>query len=311
MLVLNREAVMALLDPGELMRALEAGFRALSAGQVDAPARSQVRSPAGALLVMPAGLPDLALSVKLVSVFHDNTDRPSHQALVALFDSENGSPLALLDGAAITTARTAACSMIAVRLLARAEAKVAAVIGAGAQGLAHAKMLAGLGRFEAILVSDVDEGRAAALRGLEGPIRWCGSIRAAVSAAEVICLCTAARRPVLEESWLKEGVQIGSVGYNPPGSELGAALATSGRLFVESRRAFEAAPSGCVELQGMDAQDGTELGEVLLGLRPGRTGAQERTIYKSMGHAMEDAVAANLVYRLARERGMGREYELG
>ncbi len=311
MLVLNREAVMALLDPGELMRALEAGFRALSAGQVDAPARSQVRSRAGALLVMPAGLPDLALSVKLVSVFHHNTDRPSHQALVALFDSENGSPLALLDGAAITTARTAACSMIAVRLLARAEAKVAAVIGAGVQGLAHAKMLAGLSRFEEILVSDVDEGRAAALPDLGETVRFSRSIAEAVREADVICLCTPATRPVLEESWLKSGVHIGSVGYNPPGSELGAALVASGRLFVESRRAYEAAPSGCVELQGMDAQTGTELGELLLGVRPGRTEAQERTIYKSMGHAMEDAVAANLAYRLARERGVGRENELG
>lgn len=305
MLVLNHAEVMALLEPGALIATLEEGFRLLSKGQVEAPARSQVRSPAGALLVMPAGLPGEALSVKLVSVFHDNTDRPSHQALVVLFDAQNGSPLALLDGAAITTSRTAACSMIAVGLLARADAKVAVVIGAGAQGQAHARMLAGLGRFEQILISDVEAGRAAALGGLDGRIQAAGSLEEAVREADVICLCSSATRPVLEESWLKGGVHIGSVGYNPPGSELGGALAASGRLFVESRRAFEAAPVGCVELAGMDPQLGTELGEVLMGVRPGRREAEERTIYKSMGHAMEDAVAANLVYRLACERGMG------
>lgn len=307
MLLINREEILSLLDPGELMTALEDGFRALSAGLLDAPPRSQVRSAQGALLVMPAGLPGSAMAVKLVSVFHHNTDLPSHQAIIALFDEQNGAPLALLDGTSITMLRTAACSMISTRLLARPDAKMAAVIGAGVQGQAHARMLAGLGRFEQIWISDIDERRAAGLLASDRRFQFTPSRQEAVRQADVICLCTSATEPVLQPEWLKPGAHIASVGYNPPGSELGRELAASGRLFVESRRAFEAYPSGCVELQGLDPQSGTELGEVLLGSRPGRQSAEEWTIYKAMGHAMEDAVAANLVYRLAQEREMGNE----
>jgi ornithine cyclodeaminase/alanine dehydrogenase-like protein (mu-crystallin family) len=310
MLLLNRDEIVSLLDPASLIAALEDGFRALSSGLLDVPPRSQVRAPQGALLVMPAALPGGAMSVKLVSVFHHNMALPSHQALITLFDAQDGSPLAVLDGTSVTTLRTAACSMISVRLLARPDASVVAVIGAGVQGQSHAKMLAALGRFEQIWVSDVDEHRAAALPALDERIHSTPSISQAVAEADVVCLCTSAAVPVLQADWLKTGVHIVSVGYNPPGSELGRGLAESGRLFVESRRAFEPLPSGCVELQGQDPQLGAELGEVLLGSRPGRRSPDERTIYKSMGHAMEDAVAANLVYRLALERGMGRTINL-
>ncbi len=310
MLILSRDDILSLLDPAALIAALEDGFRALSSGLLDVPPRSQVRTPQGSLLVMPAALPSKAMSVKLVSVFHHNTGLPSHQALITLFDDQNGSPLALLDGTSITTLRTAACSMISVRLLARPDASVAAVIGAGVQGQSHAKMLAALGRFKQIWISDVDEHRAANLPALDERIHSTPSISQAVAQADVVCLCTSAAAPVLQTAWLKTGVHIASIGYNPPGSELGRDLAESGRLFVESRRAFEPLPSGCAELQGLDAQLGTELGEVLLGSRPGRRSPDERTIYKSMGHAMEDAVAANLVYRLALERGLGRTISL-
>jgi alanine dehydrogenase len=310
MLILNREEIISIINPAELIAALEDGFRALSSRNLDVPSRSQVRTLDGALLVMPASMPGSEMSVKLVSVFHHNTDIPSHQALIALFDSRNGSPLALLDGTSITTLRTAACSMISVRLLARPDSKVAAVIGTGVQGQAHAKMLAGLGRFEKILVSDTIEGRAASLPALDEHIHFTPSISHAIAEADVICLCTSATAPVMQEAWLKTGVHITSVGYNPPGSELGRELAKSGRLFVESRRAFEPMPSGCAELQGLDPQFGAELGEVLLGMRPGRTTSYERTLYKSMGHAMEDSVAANLVYRLAQQRGVGKKIDL-
>jgi alanine dehydrogenase len=310
MLLLNRDEILSLLNPAKLIAALEDGFCALSSGQLDVPSRSQIRTPEGALLVMPASMPRSEMSVKLVSVFHHNTNIPSHQALITLFDAQNGSPLAVLDGTSITTLRTAACSMISVRLLARPDAKVATVIGTGVQGQSHAKMLAGLGCFEKILISGSTERQAATQLALGEHLHFSPSISQAAAEADVICLCTSSAVPVLISSWLKTGVHITSVGYNPPGSELGRELAESGRLFVESRRAFEPMPSGCAELQGLDPQFGTELGEVLLGARPGRLSPDERTIYKSMGHAMEDSVAANLVYRLARQQGVGKEISL-
>jgi ornithine cyclodeaminase/alanine dehydrogenase-like protein (mu-crystallin family) len=110
--------------------------------------------------------------------------------------------------------------------------------------------------------------------------------------------------------WLKEGVHISSVGYRPPGGELPRDVIEKSRLFVESKRAFEPTPVGSAELQGVSADFGAEMGEVLLGQKPGRTSEAEITVYKSMGHAMEDLVAANLVYEKATTRKLGKEIGL-
>ncbi len=97
-----------------------------------------------------------------------------------------------------------------------------------------------------------------------------------------------------------------SVGYAPPGGELDCDVIVQGKLFVETRLAFEPPPAGCSELVGLDPNTGTELGEVLLATRPGRQSDRDITIYKAMGHAMEDMVTANLVYQRARQLGLGQ-----
>jgi ornithine cyclodeaminase/alanine dehydrogenase-like protein (mu-crystallin family) len=136
------------------------------------------------------------------------------------------------------------------------------------------------------------------------------SIQEAVSQADIICLCTSSLEPVIQLEWLKEGVHISSVGYRPPGGELPRDLIESSYIFVESRIAFSDPPVGCSELQGLSPESGTELGEVLLKAKAGRRSEKEATIYKSMGHAMEDLVAANLVYEKAIEQGVGKTVEL-
>jgi ornithine cyclodeaminase/alanine dehydrogenase-like protein (mu-crystallin family) len=110
--------------------------------------------------------------------------------------------------------------------------------------------------------------------------------------------------------WIAPGVHVTSVGYHPPGGELDPALIDRGRLFVESRVAFQPPPVGCDELQGRDPTTGTELGEVILGLLPGRESPDEITIYKSMGHAMEDVVTASLVYQAALVEGAGTPFAM-
>ena len=308
MLILSRKEVEELLDPRDLVPALEEGFKALSAGQLDVPPRNQVGAPKGVLLGMYAFLPGKPFSVKLVSIFHEST--PSHQAIITLFNSETGAAIALMDGEYITAMRTAAASLLSIQHLARKDSKTVAIIGTGVQAESHLKMIGTLVGIEKIWIASRNRSAASALASHASNAHAAGSIHEAVSNADIVCLCTSSPEPVIKKEWLKEGVHITSVGYRPPGGELPRDVIEASNLFVESKRAFEPPPSGSAELQGLPADFGTELGELLLKQKPGRRSETEWTVYKSMGHAMEDLVAASLVYEKAIERGMGMKVEL-
>jgi len=312
MLLLNRAEIESLLDFEALIEQLSSGFTALSSGQVIAPPRVQLQSPPhGFLLAMPAFQPGEPLAVKLVTVFAENERRglPSHQGLICLFDAGTGNPLAVMDGAYLTAVRTAAAAALSVRLLAREDARVLAIIGAGAQGHAHLQLVALARRFDRIRLTSrhlkAAEEMAASVSGESAILDVVSTPQEAVADADVVCLCTSSGTPVIEAEWLSPGTHVTSVGYAPPGSEVPMTLIQRSRLFVETRQAFAPAPAGCVELAGFEPEYGTELGEVLLDLHPGRQTADELTLYKSMGHAMEDLVAASFVYRKAAQEGRG------
>ena len=308
MLILSRKEVEELLDPRKLTLALEEGFKALSAGQLEVPPRNQVSAPKGLLLGMYAFMPGKPFSVKLVSIFHEST--PSHQAVITLFDSETGAPIALMDGEHITAMRTAAASLLSIQHLARKGSKTIAVIGSGVQTDSHLKMIGTLVGIEKVLVASRDHSSASALASRASNALTADSIHQAVSQADIVCLCTSSPEPVIKKEWLKEGVHITSVGYRPPGGELPRDVIEASHLFVESKRAFEPPPAGSAELQGLRSDFGTELGEMLLNQKPGRRTETEMTVYKSMGHAMEDLVAANLVYQKTIEKKLGRQIEM-
>ena len=311
-LILSQDDVKELLDLDELLDALAEGFKSLSAGQVNAPPRNEVTVPAGFLLGMPAHLPGDNIAMKMVAVFHDNhrLGLPGHQALICLFDPDTGSTRAVLDGTYITAIRTAGGAAVSTRLLARPDARTLAIIGAGAQGEAHLRLLSRVRAFQEVRVASLYSADAQRLAALDPRAVAVESFEAAVRGADVVCLCTTAGQPVVARDWLARGAHVTSVGYMPPGGELAREIAEQGHLFVETRLAFEPTPVGCGELAGLDPATGTELGEVLLGRRPGRQSADELTVYKSMGHAMEDMVAANLVYKHARQDGVGQLVKL-
>ena len=306
-LILGRADVEQLLDQGALVDALADAFVAVSAGRTSVPPRTAAFSPAGLLGVMPAWLPG-TLEVKLVNVFPHNHDRglPSHQALIALFDEETGTPLAIMDGTHITAVRTAAATAVATRLLAREDSRVLAILGAGVQGHTHLKLVGGLREWTEIRIASRSSEHAEALAGAHAHARAQSSFQEAVTGADVVCCCTDAEDAVLESDWLAAGVHVNSVGGSPRGQgELPAGLCRSASLFVESRTTFQPPPAGAPELAGFDPQSATELGEALSGSRPGRRSAEETTVYKSVGHAVEDACAAAMVYRRAVEEGAG------
>lgn len=312
-LLLNQTEVQRLLDPDALVDALADGFRAQTEGQVEVPPRTGATVPdAGFLLAMLAYQPGREITVKMVSVFHGNgrLGIPTHQALICLFDPETGTPLALMDGTHITALRTAGAAALSARLLSRPDARVLAIIGAGVQGRAHLTMLPRVRPFAEIRIASRDFAHSEELAATDGRARAVERAEAAVRGADVVCLCTNAGEPVMNWDWLAPGTHVTSVGYAPPGGELDRGVIARGRLFVETRQAFEPPPTGCAELAGVEPSMGTELGEVLLGWREGRQAEDEVTVYKAMGHACEDMAAASLVYQRAQREGVGRTMAL-
>ena len=309
MLVLSRADVRRLLDLDRLLDALERAFVELSAGRASVPSRIAAHTERGLLAAMP-GYADGILETKLVSVFPGNHEvgLPTHQATIALFDDETGKPLALMDGTEITAVRTGASSAVASRALAREDARVLAVLGAGVQARSHIDAMRRVRELAEVRVASRTLEHAQALAEEIGGTPY-ASFEEAVDGADIVCACTDAGEPIVSAAWLAPGMHVTSVGASREGPELDPAVMSSGLLVVESRVAFEPYPAGAHELQGLDPGSAAELGEILAGTGEGRTSAEQITVYKSMGHAVEDAAAAGLVYRRALEGG-GVEVEL-
>lgn len=308
-LMLNDEEVQNLLDSDFLLDALAGGFKSLSEGKVVAPPRNELKmAEAGFVLGMPAWQPHSDAAIKLVSVFHANHQLglPAHQALICLFDEKTGTPISIMDGNSITAARTAGAAALSTQLLARSDASVLAILGAGVQGSAHLQLLSRARDFRDIRIASRSFSHAQQLAATLPQAHAVASFEEAVRGADVICLCTSSSTPIISANWLSPGAHVTSVGYAPPGGELDRGVIAQGKLFVETRLAFESPPVGCSELAGLDPTTGTELGEVLLARRPARQSDQDITVYKAMGHAMEDMVTANLVYQRARQQGVGQ-----
>ena len=313
MLVLARHEVETLLDLDALVDALAEAFVDLSEGRASMPQRVAAFSGHGLLGVMPAYLPSAnVLETKLVTLFERNagTELPTHQAAIAVFDPERGALAALMDGTYITATRTAAGSALSARLLARQDARVLAICGTGVQARTHARAVSRVRAIEEIRVAGRDSSKAAALADEVGG-RAVDSFEEAVRNADIVCATTHSPEPVVRRAWLAPGTHVTSVGVNPDGSELEDAAVADASVFVESRDAVLAPfPAGANDLRGLDPGTLTELGEVLSGVRPGRTNAEQLTVYKSVGVGVMDAAAAALVLQAAAERGAGVEVEL-
>jgi ornithine cyclodeaminase/alanine dehydrogenase-like protein (mu-crystallin family) len=310
MLVLGRADVEELLDLDELVGALAQAHEELSAGAVSMPPRIAAFAEAGLLGAMPAYLPSAGLGCKLVTVFPGNVDRDSHQAAIMLFDPENGSPIALLDGTYITATRTAGAAALAARLLARDDARVLAIVGTGVQARSHVRAFARLREWTEIRLAGRDPAKVEALAAELGIIA-APSFEAAVRGADVVAATTHSAEPLVLAEWVEPGTHVSSVGYNAPGSELDPTLVRDATIVVESRESsFAPPPGGAAELVDIDPSGVAELGEIVAGSRPGRTSLAEITLYKSVGVAAQDLAAAALVLAAARARNVGLEIRL-
>jgi ornithine cyclodeaminase len=296
MLVLTRTEVEELLDLDALPDALAAAHAELSGGQASlVPRMGAFAGKTGILGAMPAYAASSGLGCKLVTLFPGNRDRPTHQALIALFDPETGTPEALMDGTYITAMRTAAAAALATRLLARADARVLAILGTGVQSRSAQEMFPRAHDFAEVRVA----GR--------------GEFEEAVRGADVVHATTASPEPIVRFDWLSPGAHVSSVGSTLEGGfELDPAIVERADIVVVEQRdsAFAPLPAGAPELDPRGREGVVELGEIIAGSAVGRSSPEQITLYKSVGVAVQDLAAAALVLAAARERGAGQEIEL-
>jgi thiomorpholine-carboxylate dehydrogenase len=292
-LFLNEEQVRQHLRMAELIPAMEKALVEFSTGKVTQPVRSVIKvdPPGGFLGLMPALTPD-GLGLKAVTFYPSNAERgiPTHMATIFLVDSETGTPLAIMDGRLITEMRTAAVSAAATKLLAPPDAKILAILGSGVQAHSHVEALRLVRQFEEIRVWSPTREHADQFAKEIGATAT--SAEQAVRGADVVVTATSSKIPVLKGAWLKPGCHVNGIGAcRPDWRELDDEAMNS--VVVVDSREGAMKESGDVILSG--AKIYAELGEALAGKVPSR--ANETTIFKSLGMAVEDIAAAKLVYR--------------
>jgi len=321
-LVLNGADVHRLLTMPECIDEMAGVLAALSRGEAVQPLRTILRpeAAAGLLAVMPAyrGGAGGAFGVKVVGVFAGNlaTGKDAHQGLVALFSAETGEPLALINASAVTAIRTAAVSGVATRALAREDAGDLAIVGASVQARTHLVAMAAVRSIRRCRVVSLRPERA---RGfveemaplVPFPLEAAGTVEEAVRGADLIVTATSAPQPVLRREWLSPGTHLNVVGASlPDRREVDGATIAASRLFVDRREStlreagdyLLAVAEGAIREGHIQA----EVGDVLVGRDPGRTSAEEITLFKSLGLAVEDLAAAAFLHRRAAESGAGQ-----
>ena len=289
----NEEQVRNHLQMTDLIPAMEKALIDFSTGKVTQPVRSVIKvdPPGGFLGLMPALTPN-GLGLKAVTFYPSNAERgiPTHMATIFLVDPETGAPLAIMDGRLITEMRTAAVSAAATKLLARRDAKILAILGSGVQAHSHIEALRVVRKFKEIRVWSPTREHAERFAKEIGATAM--SSEEAVRGADVVVTATNSKTPVLKGVWLKPGCHINAVGACRPDWRELDDEAMANVVFVDSREGAMK-ESGDVILSR--AKIYAELGEALSGKVPSR--ANETTIFKSLGMAVEDIAAALLVYR--------------
>ncbi len=325
-LVLGESEVRDLLPMRECIDLMSTVMKALAENTAVQPLRSSflVEGEAGFLALMPAMLGDpRVVGVKVLSIFPRNEGgpKPTHQGAVLLFDRDDGRPLAFVDAASITEIRTAAVSGVATRVLAREDCSTLAVLGAGPQAHAHAiamHLVRPVSRIHLWSRSGEHARTLGAQLGSElgasVDIRTFDTAEDAVQRADLVCTTTSAREPIVQGSWIEDGTHINAVGAATPGfRELDTALVARCRLFVDRRESTLAEADEYRVPLAEGAIRSThilgELGEVILGRKPGRRDRREVTLFKSVGLAVEDLASAYSVFAHAQARGRGYRIE--
>jgi len=323
-LLLTESDIEAILKIDEVMDAVETAFKEKALGYVQMPPKVYITYEKynGDLRAMPSYLERLEISaVKVVNVHPDNPkkfDLPTVMAVIVLIDPKSGAPLAIMGGKWITAMRTGAAGGIAAKYLAKKDSKVVGLVGAGVQAKTQLIALLRLyGSLEEVRVWDISKNRVESyiseMRSIcEGkttlvPVK---NVKDAVDNADIIVTTTPSRKPLVYDEWVSEGTHITCIGADAPGKEeLDPKILLRAKIYVDDWE--QGLHSGEVNVpfsKGIITKENIfgELGDVIAGLKPGRTSSEEITIFTSTGLAIQDAVTADIAYRKALSRNLGQ-----
>ena len=326
MLILSASDIRNALPMKEAIEAMKQAFAALSAGKADVPLRSRVSvlPYEGLCLFMPAFVNaegSQALAIKAVSVYNRNPQQglPLIHAAVLVFEAHTGEPVALLEGTTLTSIRTGAAGGAAIDLLARPDSRNLAIFGAGVQGRTQLEAACSVRNIKKVRIYDSDSTRAQTmvqdckeLKNIPDDMKIADTPQAAVEEADIICTATTSTKPVFADGDVKPGVHITAVGsYTPEMQEVPGETVKRARVVVDSRSASLIESGDLIQpiKAGLftDEHVYAEIGEIVLGRKTGRQSADEITYFKSVGIAVQDAVAAQLAMENARKWGLGQE----
>ena len=323
-LIINRELCRKLLTLEDCIPVMGEVLAGSARGDVKMLQRSAIFHQNGNLLaLMTASISAMRTAGSKVIIFPgpEAAKNGTSQGIIPLFDTETGSLMAIVDASVITLVRTAAVSAAAAKVLAREDAHTAAVLGCGKQGVAHAEAMTKIRDIDRLLLwnrtTERAETAAASLREkLPGiSIEVCADPKEAVSAADIICTTTSVRGddPILKGEWLKPGAHINAVGtVSPMGREVDTEAVRKSRVFFDWKEAAIAAGDLSIPLKnGEISEDGFagDVGSVIAGDLEGRRSNDDITLFKSVGISAEDIAAALVIYRKAKEQGLGIEVE--
>ncbi len=326
--IISRDEICRVASMAQTIEIVKQAFAQLSGGHAEVPVRTQlgIAPHNGVALFMPAYLSKSdQLGVKVVSVFPQNVEHgvPTINALVVVLDAETGRPSAVMDGTYLTALRTGAASGAATDLLARHDARVVAIFGAGVQGRTQLEAVCEVRAIEKVWVFDIDQAIAGAysdemqMRGGRIPteIFVASSPTEAVRDADIICATTTSRNPVFAAPDVRKGTHINAVGgFTPDTQEIPDEIIRKALLFVDSREACWAEAGDLIipRSKGLisEADIRAELGEVVSGTKQGRPDDQAITLFKSVGNAVQDVAVAAMVLDAVAKLGLGSEFEV-
>lgn len=315
MLVLNGDDIRRLVTIADLIEPIAAAMAGVSRREAQLPLRQAIPlGGADKFGVMPGALGgDGTYGAKLLSLFPRNPDRglSSHSGLMLVFDRATGLPKACLDASVLTALRTAAASAVATRLLARPDARRLAIIGAGEEAEGHLAAMRAVRKLDRVVVWSHNRDKTEAFARRLG-IEAAPTMAAALADADIICTTTSATEPFLAAAMVPAGAHLNAIGGSMPYlRELQPDCVPALGFFTDYRPSLEAQAGEVIEARaaGLVPADwqATEIGEVIAGTRPGRTGDAQRTVYRSLGVASQDLAAADFVAATAMERKHGVE----
>ncbi|MET3525236.1 ornithine cyclodeaminase family protein [Phenylobacterium koreense] len=316
MRVIDREEVARRLTYELCIPIVREAMIAFSTGETRQLLRSIIPLADGRMFgLMPGALGEHApFGAKVISVFPENfaKGRQSHQGLVVLFEPENGAPVCVVHAGEVTAIRTAAASAVATDALARPDARRLALLGYGEQAATHARAISKVRPLEAITVWGRSAERAQAFAAamsaeLGVPVTAAPDAKAAVAEADIVCTVSAAKEPILYGAWLKPGTHVNVVGSSYAGPvEVDNDLVAGSRFIADSREGVlaQGAEFLAAKAAGLidDAHVVAEIGQVLAGQVEGRQSAAQITVYKSLGHVVQDLASAWALYKETESR---------